>query len=158
MEDCKPVCTPMITGSKISKDDDSTTVDKTLYKSMIGKLIYLTQSRPGISNAVGIVGRFVAEPKHNHLMAIKRIFRYLKGTIDYGLWYPKLENVQLHVYTDIDCASCIDEMNNTSGGAVFIGDRLVSWVRKKQNCISQTTIEVEYVATTLNCSTMVWIK
>ena len=62
MEDCNPVCTPMITGSKLSKDD-STAVDKTLYKSMIGKLIYLTQSRPDISNAVGIVGRFAAEPK-----------------------------------------------------------------------------------------------
>src|SRR5271156_2092708 len=62
MDDCKPICTPMITGRKLSKDDDSTVVDKTLYKSMIGKLIYLTHSRPDISNAIGIVGRFQLNP------------------------------------------------------------------------------------------------
>src|SRR5271156_2219627 len=126
MENCKPVSTPMITGIKLSKDDDSTVVDKTLYKTMIGKLIYLTQSRPDISNVVGIVGRFVVEPKHNNLMEIKRIFRYRKGTIEYGLWYPKSENTQLHVYTDVDWACCIDDRKSTSGGAVFLGERLVS--------------------------------
>ena len=136
MEDCKPVCTPMITRRKLSKDDDSTIVDKTLYKSMICKLIYLTQSRLDISNVVSIVGRFAAEPKQSHLMAVRRIFRYLKGTIDYGLWYPKSENVQLHVYTDADWAGCIDDRKSTSGGAVFLGDRLVSWIRKNQNCTS----------------------
>lgn len=131
MEDCKPVSTPMITGSKLSKEDDSAAVDKTLYKSMIGKLIYLTQSRPDISNKVGIIGRFAAKPKQNHLMAIKRIFRYLKGTIDYGLWYPKSEDVQLHVYTDANWAGCLDDKKSTYGGVVFLGDRLVSWVSKK---------------------------
>ena len=125
---------------------------------MIGKLIYLTQSRLAISNVVGIVGRFATEPNQNHLMEIKRIFRYLKGTIYYGLWYPNSENIQLHVYTDADWASCIDDRKSTLGGEVFLGDRLVSWIRKKQNYISQSTVEAEYVAATLNCSTMVWIK
>ena len=108
---------------------------------MIGKLIYLTQSRPDISNVVGIVGRFAAEPKQSHLMAVKRIFRYLKGTIDYGLWYPNSENVELHVYTDADWVGCVDDRKSTLGGAIFLGDRLVSWTSKKKNCI----FEIEFL-------------
>ena len=68
MDDCKPVGTPMITGCKLTKEDNSPAFDITLYKSMIDKLIYLTQTRPDISNAVGIVGRFATEPKQSHLM------------------------------------------------------------------------------------------
>lgn len=137
MDDCKPVGTPMITGCKLTKEDDSPIVDITLYKSMIGKIIYLTQTRPDISNAVYIVGRFVAEPKQSHLMAVKRIF--MQGTIDYGLLYPNLENVELHVYTDVDWVGCVDDRKSRLGGVVFLGDRLVTWTRKKKNCISQST-------------------
>lgn len=75
MDDFKPMGIPMITGCNLTKEDDSPVVDITLYKSMIGKLIYLTQTKPYISNAVGIVGRFAAEPNQSHLMAVKRIFR-----------------------------------------------------------------------------------
>ena len=77
MDDCKLVGTPMITGWNITKEDDSPVVDIILYKSMIGKLIYLTHTRLDISNAVGIVGRFAPEPKQSHLIIVKIIFRYL---------------------------------------------------------------------------------
>ena len=83
MEDLKPVGTPMFTRIKITKYDDSKEVDQTLYKSMIGKLQYVVHRRPNITLALGIV----AEPRENHMMEIKRILRYLKGTKDYGLWY-----------------------------------------------------------------------
>lgn len=69
-------------------------------------------------------------------MEVKRIFRYLKGTIDYGLCYPNLENVNLHVYTDVDWAGCVDDRKSTSGGTIFLGDRLVTWKSKKHNYIS----------------------
>ena len=97
MEDCKPVGTPMCTGLKLTKDDESKEVDQTLYRSMIGKLQYVVHTRPDIALAVGIVARFSAKPRETHLMAIKRIMRYLKGTEDYGLWYKFGGNLDLKV-------------------------------------------------------------
>ena len=89
MEGCKPGRTPMTTGCKLSKDDELEEVDQKLYRSMIGILLYVTTSRPDVMQAVGLVARFQANPKEAHVFAIKRIFRYLKGTIEFGIWYPK---------------------------------------------------------------------
>jgi hypothetical protein len=89
MEDCKPMSTPMITGCKLSKDDESLNVDQTMYRSMIGSILYATTTRPYIMQDVGLVARFQYAPKETHMKVVKRIFRYLKGTLDFGLWYPK---------------------------------------------------------------------
>jgi len=89
MKDSKPVGTPMVTGCKLSKDDDSPNVDQSSYRSMIGSLLYIIASRPDIMHDVGMVGRYQSALKQSHLLAVKRIFRYLKETINYGLWYPK---------------------------------------------------------------------
>jgi hypothetical protein len=80
MEDCKPVTTPMQTSCKLSKDDDSKSTDQRQYRSMIGSLLYVTASRPDVMQVVGQVARFQAAPKESHVLAVKRIFRYLKGT------------------------------------------------------------------------------
>ena len=80
MEDFKPVTTPMQTGCKLNKDDDSNSTDQRQYRSMIGSLLYVTTSRPDVMQAVGKVARFQATPKESHVLAMKRIFRYLKGT------------------------------------------------------------------------------
>ena len=85
MDECYPVRTPMITGCKLSQNDESPLVDTTLYRSMIGSLLYLTASRPDIMQAVGMVARYQANPKESHIAAVKRIFRYLKGTMEFGL-------------------------------------------------------------------------
>jgi hypothetical protein len=92
MEDFKPVGTPMITRCKLSKDDDSPNVDQSSYSSMIGSLLYITTSRPNIMHAIGMVGRYQSAPKQSHFQYVKRIFRYLKETMTYGLWYPKNHN------------------------------------------------------------------
>ena len=91
-------------------------------------------------------------------MAIKRIMRHLKGTEDYGLWYKMGGNLNLKVFIDANWASNIDDRKRTSGGAFFLGKRLVSWTRKKQNCISQPIVEVEYVAVVVNCSNIIWFR
>ena len=91
-------------------------------------------------------------------MAIKRIMRYLKGTEEYSLWYKIGGNLDLKVFTDVDWAGIIDDKKSTSGGAFFLDKRLVSWTRKRQNCISQSTLEAGYVATIINCSNIVWFK
>jgi uncharacterized membrane protein YciS (DUF1049 family) len=105
MEDSKPMSTPMVTRCKLIKDDDSLDVDHSSYRSMIGSLLYIATSRPDIMHSVGMVGRHKATPKQSHLLAIKRIFRYLKGTMDYGLWYPRDQNFQLSIYSYADWAN-----------------------------------------------------
>ena len=100
MEDCKPVSTPMITGCKLSKEDEYEEVDQRLYRSMIGSLLYVTASRPDVMQAVGQVARFQGAPKEIHIMAVKRIFMYLKGTMDFGLWYPKGNELTLISYLE----------------------------------------------------------
>jgi hypothetical protein len=87
LEHCKPVSTPMIVGCKLRKDDESKAVDPKHYRSMIGNLLYITTSRPDVKKVIGMLARFQATPKKIHVQAIKIIFRYLKGTIDIGLWY-----------------------------------------------------------------------
>ena len=125
---------------------------------MIEKLHYVVHTRPNIALVVGMVEIFLANPRENHMMEIKRIMRYLKGTEDYGLWYKQGGKLDLKVFTDADWARTIDERKSTSGGAFFLGKRLVSWTSKKQNFISQSTTEVEYVVVVVNCSNIVWFR
>jgi hypothetical protein len=92
------------------------------------------------------VARFQAEPKESHVQAVKRIFRYLKGTIDLGLWYPSKESFTLKEYSDVDWERSIDDRKSTSGRAFFLGESLVVWISKKQSSISLSNTEAEYIA------------
>ena len=111
----------LITGCKLCANDGSVDIDQRLYRSMIGSLLYLTASRLDIMLAIGLVARYQAAPKQNHLLAVKRIFKYLQGTAQYGLWYPKGKSFTLIAYTDADWASCVDDRKITSGGAFYLG-------------------------------------
>ena len=157
MEDAKPVCTPMVTGCSLSTNDESAAAHQPTYRSMIGSLLYLTGTRPDIMHAVGIVGRFQANPKETHLQAVKRIFKYLQGTQNYGLWYPRDTDLTLHAYTDADWAGSVDDRKSTSGSAFFMGSRLVSWFSKKQSSIALSTAEAEYVAAASCCTQLLWM-
>jgi hypothetical protein len=97
MGDCKSVSTPMVTGCKLSLDDDLPKVDQTMYRSMVGSLLYETTTRPDIIQAVGIIRRFQSAPKETHLKEVKRIFKYLRATLDFGLWYPKIKDFTLNM-------------------------------------------------------------
>ena len=110
MEESKHVSTHMVIGCKLSKDDESLEVDHTMYRSIIGSLLYVTTTRPDIMQTIGLVSRFQSSPKETHVAAVKRIFRYLKGTVDYGLWYPKSIDFTLKSFTDADWAGNIDHM------------------------------------------------
>ena len=120
MEYYKTISTPMVIGCKLSKDDDSPDVDQSSYRSMIGILLYITTSHPDIMHVVGMVGRYQAAPKQSHLVVVTRICKYLKGTMTYGLWYPRNQNFQLTSYSDADWANCVDERKSTNGGAFFL--------------------------------------
>ncbi|XP_021720937.1 uncharacterized protein LOC110688457 [Chenopodium quinoa] len=109
MSDCKPMATPMVTNEKLSKYDGKEKVDASLYCSMVGSLIYLTNTRPDIVHAVNIVSRFMSEPSKTHLAAVKRILRYIKGTKSHGIMYESEISYKLTGYTDSDWAGSIDD-------------------------------------------------
>jgi hypothetical protein len=110
LEDCKHVSTPMTVGCKLSKEYESKVVDPKHYKSMIGILLCVTTSIPDFKQVVGMVARFQAAPKESHVQAVKRIFRYLKGTIDLGLWYPRKDSFTLKDYSCVNWTGCIDDV------------------------------------------------
>ena len=139
MEDCKEISTPMIDGCKLRKDDESKEIDQKLYRSMICSLLYVMASRPDVMQVVGQVARFQATPKEAHVLVVKRIFRYLKGTTKFGLWYPKGNDLTFVSYIDEYWARNIDDRKSTSGEAFYLGDCIVSWLSKKKSSISFPT-------------------
>jgi hypothetical protein len=125
MSECKPCSTPVDVHSKLSADSPSVT-DPTQYRSLAGALQYLTFTRPDIAFAVQQVCLFMHDPREPHLAALKRILRYLRGTLSLGLTMRRSSPIELVVYTDADWAGCPDTRRSTSGYAVFLGDNLVS--------------------------------
>nr|GEW14252.1 uncharacterized mitochondrial protein AtMg00810-like [Tanacetum cinerariifolium] len=116
----------MVEHNKIDEDLQGTPVDATLYRDMIGSLMYMTSSRPDLIYAVCLCDRYQAKPTEKHLNAVKWIFRYLKGTINMGLWYSKDTGMSLTAYSVADHARCQDTRRNTLGSTQFLGDKLVS--------------------------------
>nr|GFA69357.1 hypothetical protein [Tanacetum cinerariifolium] len=126
MESCDPVGTPMEIKNKLDLNQNGTLVDATKYHSMIGALIYLTSSRPDIIHATCLCARYQAKPTEKHLKEVKRIFRYLRGTINTSLWYTKDFGFKLTDFSDADYAGCKDSFKSTSGGAQFLGEKLLT--------------------------------
>ncbi|GJT28254.1 retrovirus-related pol polyprotein from transposon TNT 1-94 [Tanacetum coccineum] len=152
MTSCDSIGTPMAT-KHLDADLSRTLVDQTKYRSMVGALMYLTASRPDIVHATCYCARYQARPTEKHLIAVKRIFRYLKNTINMGLWYPKDTGFELTAFSDSDYAGCLDSRKSTSGGIQFLeGDKLVSWSSKKQDCTSMSSAEAEYVSLSACCA------
>ncbi|GKD06059.1 hypothetical protein Tco_1181033 [Tanacetum coccineum] len=112
---------------------------------MIGSLMYLTASRHDLVFVVCMCARYQSKPTKKHLEAVKWVFRYLQGSINMGLWYPKDTAMALTAYADADHAGCQDTRRSTSGSAQFLGDKLVSWSSKKQTSTSISSTEAEYL-------------
>ncbi|GKA69103.1 retrovirus-related pol polyprotein from transposon TNT 1-94 [Tanacetum coccineum] len=159
MTSCDSIGTPMAT-KHLDADLSGTPVDQTKYHSMVGALMYLTASRPGFCFCKHvIVCSLSSETTEKHLTAVKRIFRYLKDSINMGLWYPKDTGFELTAFSDSDHAGCLDSRKSTSGGIQFLGgDKLVSWSSKKQDCTSMSSAEAEYVSLSACCAQVLWLR
>nr|GEY11998.1 uncharacterized mitochondrial protein AtMg00810-like [Tanacetum cinerariifolium] len=131
LDKCDPVDTPMVDRSKLDKDLFGILVDQTRYRSMVRSLMYLTISRSDLVFAVCMCARYQSKPTKNHIEAVKRVFRYLQGSTNMGIWYPKDTAMALTRYTDVDHAGCQDPRRSTYGSAPFLGDKLVRWSSKK---------------------------
>ncbi|GJX17560.1 retrovirus-related pol polyprotein from transposon TNT 1-94 [Tanacetum coccineum] len=134
-DSCDPVDIPMVEKSKLDEDKEGKAVDPSHYRGMIGTLFYLTASKPDLQFAICMCAQYQARPTKKHLHAVKRIFRYLRGTVNRGLWYPKDSSIALTAFADADHAGCQDTRCSTSGSMQFLGDRLVSWSSKRQKAL-----------------------
>nr|GEY37682.1 hypothetical protein [Tanacetum cinerariifolium] len=144
-ESCDPVDTPMMEKSKLDEDKEGKAVNPSHYHGMIGTLLYLTASRPELQFAICRGARYQARPTEKHVHAVKRIFRYLRGTVHQGLWYLKDSSVALTSFADVDHASCQDTHRSTSGSVQFLGERLISWSSKGKRVL-------QYLVRKLNTS------
>ncbi|GJZ67657.1 retrovirus-related pol polyprotein from transposon TNT 1-94 [Tanacetum coccineum] len=158
LKDSKPMKTPMSMEMKLTKDEEGKSVDNTKYRGMIGSLLYLTASRPDIMFSVCLCARFQEDNKTSYLEAVKRIFRYIKGTTHLGLWYPKVSGIETIVYSDSGHAGDYVDQKSTSGICTFMGCCLTSWFSKKQSALAISTTEAEYVSAGKACQQALWMK
>nr|GEY98411.1 hypothetical protein [Tanacetum cinerariifolium] len=158
MTSCDSVGTP-IPIKHLDADLSGTPVDQTKYRSMVGALMYLTTSRPDIVHATCYCACYQAKPTEKHLTAVKQIFRYLKDTINIGLWYLKDIGFELTAFSYSDYAGSLDSRKNTSSGIQFLGgDKLVSWSSKEQDCTSMSSAKAEYVSLYACCAQVLWMR
>ncbi|GJZ93999.1 retrovirus-related pol polyprotein from transposon TNT 1-94 [Tanacetum coccineum] len=157
LDECVSMSTPMAT-ERLDADLQGTPSDQTTYRRMIGGLMYLTASRPDIAYATFVCARRQARPSVKHLKEVKRIFRYLRHSYNMGLWYPKDSEFELIRYSDADHAGCKNVCKSTSGGLQFLGEKLVSWSSKKQDCTAMSTAEAEYVSLSACCAQVIWMR
>jgi hypothetical protein len=138
MEDSKAMVTPMSTTTALDADEEGEHMDQKKYQIMIGSLLYLTATRPDIQFSVCLCTHFQASPRISHPQAVKRIFKYLRHTPDFGLWYSTSSSSALHGFSDTG--------KSTYGACQFLGSSLVSWSSRKQSSVAQSTTKPEYVA------------
>nr|GEW47061.1 retrovirus-related Pol polyprotein from transposon TNT 1-94 [Tanacetum cinerariifolium] len=155
---CDIVDTPIVEKSKLDDDKEGKIIDPSHYRGMIGTLLYLTASRPDLQFAIYMCSWYQARPTEKHLHAVKKIFRYLRGTVNRGLWYPKDSSIALTAFADVDHAGCQDTRRSTSGIMQFLGDKLVSWSSKRQKSAALSSTEAEYIALSIYCAQVLWMR
>lgn len=156
MSECKSVVTPMEGNTKLSVDDPSEQVDGKLYRRLVGSLIFLCNTRPDISYAVGVLSRFSNKPRENHWQAGMRILKYLRGTLEYGITYKTGD--LLYGYCDSDWAGDIDSRKSVTGYGFMFGGSIISWASKKQPTVALSSTEAEYKAACVASSEAVWLR
>ncbi|GJX91769.1 uncharacterized mitochondrial protein-like protein [Tanacetum coccineum] len=154
--DSKPVSTPLATHVSFTADGIPYS-DSTLYRSLVGALQYLTITRPDLSYAVNQVSQFLHAPTIAHFQSVKRILRYVKGTISFGLTFSRPHTNTIIGYSDADWARCLDTRRSTYGYSIYLGGNLVSWSAKKQPTVSRSSCESEYRAMANTAAEIVWI-
>ncbi len=143
---------------KLSVDEGDLMEDTTMYIRMVGSLIYMTITRPDLNYAVGVVSRFMQTPQKPHLDAVRRILRYIKHTLQCGIFYEAKSQLQVHGYTDVDWADNVSDKRSTSGFMFSFGSGAISWSSKKQPTIALSSTEAEYRGVAIAACEVVWLQ
>ncbi|CAL0299700.1 unnamed protein product [Lupinus luteus] len=153
----KPCVTPMIRTSRLHQADGEPYSDPKLYRRLVGRLLYLTNTRPDISFAVQQLSQFMASPTNTHFKAMTRVLRYLKLSPGQGLFYPSSSSLQFKAFSDSDWGACQDTRKSITGYCVFLGDSLISWRAKKQQTVARSSSEAEYRALAATSCELQWL-
>jgi hypothetical protein len=143
MAELKPVSTPMSTGMLLGPDEDGEAVDQREYKSMIGSLLYVTVTRPYIQFVVCLCARFQVSPRSLHWTVVQQIFRYLKHTLEFVIWYSASSSLDLVGFSDADFAGCEIYRKSTFATCHFLRSSLICWSSRKQSSVAQSTTKAE---------------
>ncbi|GAU50018.1 hypothetical protein TSUD_331710 [Trifolium subterraneum] len=160
MDQCNPALTPSEPRLQLSRETEEKDVDSTEYRRLVGSLRYLCNTRPDIAYSVGIVSRYMEKPKMSHLSAAKRILRYIKGTMDYGIVLnkPDKKSIELIGYTDSNWCGDKDDRKSTAGYVFMYGGAPISWCSRKEPVVALSTCEAEYIAASLSACQGVWLS
>ena len=162
MFDCKPVSAPMEYNKRFNKATENDNLfDVNIYQSEIGSLLYASvASRPYISFSVGVLSQFMSNPTQEHWSAVKPIFRYIKGTLNYSLQFvlSKASDITLYGYADADWAGDFDARKSTSGYVFYIGQSIISWCSKRQSVVALSTAEAEYISLCNAATEAIWLR
>ncbi|GKA34368.1 putative RNA-directed DNA polymerase [Tanacetum coccineum] len=158
MLNCRPVDTPIETNHHLEIVPNQTPANRDRYQKLVGKLIYLSHTRPDIAYAVSVVSRFMHAPSKRHMNAVYRILRYLKSSPGKGLFFGKNQDHQVSGFTDADWAGDRSDGKSTSGYFTFVGGNLVTWRSKKQKVVSRSSAEAEFRGMVHGVCELLWIK
>lgn len=158
MMGCRPAETPIDPNRKLGGEDKGDPVDTARYQRLVGRLIYLSHTRPDIAFAVSLVSQFMHSPHEEHLEAVYRILRYLKSAPGRGLFFKKTGQQGIEVFTDADWAGSITDRKSTSGYCTFVWGNLVTWRSKKQNVVARSSAKAEYRAMAQGVCEIIWLK
>ncbi|XP_021974789.1 secreted RxLR effector protein 161-like [Helianthus annuus] len=142
---------------KLDKGEEEQRVDANTYRRLVGRLLYLQATRPGITYSVNILSPFVSDPRQNHMDAATRVLRYLKSTPGHGILLPKEGGMKLVSYCDADWLGCPLSRRSRTRCLLLLGGALISWKSKKQSVVSRSSAEAEYRAMATTVSEVLWV-
>lgn len=155
---CKPANTPIEQNHKLFHCLNATSTDKARYQRLVGKLIYLSHTRPDIAYSMCVVSQFMHDPRKPHMDAVERILRYLKSAPGKGLLFTKNNHLKVEGYTDADWAGSADDRKSTLGYFTFVGGNLVTWRSKKQPVVARSSAEAEYRGMAFGVCELLWLR
>ncbi|CAJ2651351.1 uncharacterized mitochondrial protein AtMg00810-like [Trifolium pratense] len=155
---CKPSSIPMDPSNRLHHDDSEPHHDITKYRALVGKLLYLTSTRPDIAFPVQQLSQFLDAPTSTHFKAAHKVLRYLKGNPGTGLFFPRNSSIQLLGFSDADWGGCIDSRRSITGYCFFLGQSLICWKSKKQLTVSKSSSEAEYRALASATCELQWLS
>ena len=156
--ECKPADTPIVQSHRLGEYSDQVPADKVRYQRLVGKLIYLSHTRPDIAYAVSVVSQFMHNPSEDHMGVVIRILRYLKSSPGKGLLFSKNAHLNIEGYTDADWTGNILDRKSTSGYFTFVGGNLVTWRSKKQKVVPLSRAEVEFRGMAKGLCELLWLR